>query len=151
MRRRCFVAGPITTRGRRPGFAVWLRRIPEAVAVTASLCACVPTQSPPTALASETKYVDFRVLSDEEKRTIARGALKGVKDARSARIKWPQFPNSTQSPVVYCALINAKAQVILVTQSAGNILDAALDTTDRGPTDAADFCQRKGINLAEVT
>ncbi len=72
-------------------------------------------------------------------------------------LKWPQFPNSTESPVVYCALIGAKgstafrAQVILVTQGNHAIASAALDTADRGPDGAADFCQRKGINLADVT
>ena len=59
--------------------------------------------------------------------------------------------------MVYCALIGAKgstafrAQVILVTQANHAIASAALDTADRGPDGAADFCQRKGINLADVT
>jgi len=87
--------------------------------------------------------------------------MKGLKDAGSARFKWPQFPNTTDSPVVYCALINAKgdngaltgfkAYVIPVTQTGRTIADAGLDTTDRGPDGAADFCRRKGINLAETS
>jgi hypothetical protein len=138
-----------------------LRRISEAVVPAALLCACNSTEPPPTALTSDAKYVDFRILSDMEKRIIARGALKEFKGPESARIKWPQFPNSTQSPVVYCALINVKSgnggfvgfkpQVILVTQAGGNITGAELDTTDRGPDGAADFCQRKGINLAATS
>jgi len=137
----------------------WFRRIPEVIVLAALLCACNETQPPPTALTSETKYTDLRILSDTEKRIITRGALKGFKDAGSARIKWPQFPNTTDSPVVYCALINAKsdsggvagfkAYVILVTQTGRNITDASLDTTDRGADGASDFCRRKGINLAE--
>ncbi len=130
----------------RCGLGRCLRRIPEVVVLAALLCACNETQPPPTALTSVTKYTDLRILSDTEKRIIARGALKGFKDAR---VKWPQFPNTTDSPVVYCALINAKAYVILVTQAGRNITDASLDTTDGGPDGAADFCQRKGINIAE--
>jgi hypothetical protein len=138
----------------QPGVMKCLRRIPKVVVLPALLGACFSEQPPPTALTSDVKYNDFRVLSDAEKRLIARGALSGFKDAR---IKWPQFPNSTESPVVYCALIGAKgstafkAQVILVTQGNHAIASAALDTADRGPDGAADFCQRKGINLADVT
>ena len=150
------VRGQVRFRCGRRGY---LRRIPEAIVLAALLCACNETQPPPTALTSETKYTDLRILSDTEKRIITRGALKGFKDAGSARIKWPQFPNTTDSPVVYCALINAKsdsdgvagfkAYVILVTQTGRNITDASLDTTDYGPDGAAEFCRRKGINLAE--
>jgi hypothetical protein len=44
-----------------------------------------------------------------------------------------------------------KAQVILVTQNNRTIADATLDTADRGADGAAAFCQRKGINLADLT
>jgi hypothetical protein len=141
------------------GWGRYLRHIPEAMVLAALLCACNETQPPPTALTSDAKYTDLRILSDAEKRIIWRGASKGLKDAGSARFKWPQFPNTTDSPAVYCALINTKsdtgapagfkAYVILVTQTGRNITDASLDTTDYGPDGAADFCRRKGINLAE--
>jgi hypothetical protein len=133
-----------------------LRGIPEVGVLAALLGACASTP-PPASPTAEKQYWDFRVLSDSEKRIISRGALKGLKDAR---IKWPQFPNSTDTSVAYCALINAKGSggvadfkpyAILVTQSGGTITEAALDTTDRGADGVAEFCQRKGINLAEVS
>jgi hypothetical protein len=134
-----------------------LRGIPEVGVLAALLGACASTP-PPASPTAEKPYWDFRVLSDSEKRIISRGALKGLKDAR---IKWPQFPNSTDTSVAYCALINVnggsggvagfKPYAILVTQSSGSIAEAALDTTDRGADGVAEFCQRKGINLAEVS
>jgi hypothetical protein len=67
-----------------------LRRISEVAAASMLLAACYSEQAP-TALTSDVKYNDFRILSDAEKRIISRGALSGFKDAR---IRWPQFPKA---------------------------------------------------------
>jgi hypothetical protein len=146
-----------SVRGReniRCGRGRYLRRIPDAIVLAALLCACNESQPPPTALTSDAKYTDLRILSDAEKRIISRGALKGFKDAGSARFKWPQFPNTTDSPVVFCALINAKSDngapaafnpyVILVTQTGRNIADASLERRTAGRTARRIFVSGRG-------
>ena len=101
-------------------------------------------------------YSAFRELTEAEKKIIADGVAKGLKDPDSAHFQWNAYPVSTTDSVFYCAKLNSKNSyggyvgfspyIAEVMQPGGKIRRADLISTDSTyPMVIEAECKKRGL------
>lgn len=127
-------------------------------AVLATGCATAPLAQDPVAEPAPT-YSKFRDLTQAEKKIIAAGVSRALKDPESAKFEFPKFPVTSENSVVYCGMLNGRNSyggyvgfspfITTVAQSNGKIVSAgnvATDSDSLGTSILAKMCHDKGVD-----
>jgi hypothetical protein len=131
------------------------------LAATATLMACAGQQNSPSSAApqapADPPYTEFRQLTASEKKIIASGVAKGLKDPESARFRWAPYPKSTEELVTYCGQVNAKnamggyvgfrSYIAGVMVNGGKVTGAVLIGTELSDSGniVEEMCRKRGL------
>ena len=137
--------------------------LPAIACIALSGCLATAAPPPPQAKAPpkpELPESALRELTAPEKKALAEGFAKGLKDPASAQFQWAKVPKSPSDSEDYCGMVNAKNSyggyvgsmpfmgMILFKngRAVGGVMGVAGSTETEKYGIVADMCKEKGLN-----